>query len=208
MLNNVAIAAHAALAAGARRVAIVDWDVHHGNGTQHSFYDDDRVLFISLHQYPFYPGTGGPRELGRGKGLGHTANLALPAEQGPETYAYAFDRVVLPLIDRFAPDLVLVSAGFDAHARDPLAQMALDSASYRAMASALIASAERAGHGRIAFLLEGGYDLRALEQSVQLVARALAGDALELPRELPHASGREAVELTRAGLNAIWNLGV
>ena len=206
MLNNIAVAAHAALAAGAERVAIVDWDVHHGNGTQHAFYDDARVLFVSLHQYPFYPGTGSPRELGRGAGLGSTANLALPAGQGPETYAYAFERVVLPLLDRFAPDLVLVSAGFDAHARDPLAQMALDSESYQAMTSALLAQAERTGHGRLALVLEGGYDLRALEQSVRLVARALAGDRLALPTELPRSAGRDAVELTRTALQPIWQL--
>jgi acetoin utilization deacetylase AcuC-like enzyme len=208
MLNNVAIAAHAALAAGAQRVAIIDWDVHHGNGTQHAFYDDARVLFISLHQYPFYPGTGSPRELGRGAGLGYTANVALPAQQGPETYAHAFDRVVLPLLERFGADLVLVSAGFDAHERDPLAQMALDSTSYQAMASALIAHADAAGHGRIAFLLEGGYDLRALEQSVGLVARALAGETAEFSRDMPQGAGRDAIEQTRAGLNTVWNLGV
>jgi acetoin utilization deacetylase AcuC-like enzyme len=208
MLNNVAIAARAAIAAGAKRVAIVDWDVHHGNGTQHTFYDDASVLFVSLHQYPFYPGTGSPRELGRGAGLGHTANVALPAGQGPETYAYAFDRAVVPLLDRFAPDLVLVSAGFDAHQRDPLAQMALDGASYQAMASALIDVAERAGHGRVAFLLEGGYDLKALENSVQLVGRALAGESVEFTRDMPSGAGRDAVDMTRAGLHAIWNLGV
>jgi acetoin utilization deacetylase AcuC-like enzyme len=186
----------------------VDWDVHHGNGTQHTFYDDASVLFISLHQYPFYPGTGSPRELGRGAGIGHTANVALPAQQGPETYAYAFDRVVVPLLDRFAPDLVLVSAGFDAHERDPLAQMALDGASYQAMSSALIGVAERAGHGRIALLLEGGYDLRALEHSVELVGRALAGEAAAFAHDMPPGAGRDAVDMTRAGLHAIWNLGV
>ena len=151
--------------------------MHHGNGTQHTFYDDARVLFISLHQYPFYPGTGSPRELGRGEGLGHTANVALPARARRGNVRVCVRSRGASAARSLRAGLVLVSAGFDAHARDPLAQMALDSASYQAMASALIASVERAGHGRIAFLLEGGYDLRALEQSVQLVGRALAGDS-------------------------------
>ncbi|MGD8860718.1 MAG: histone deacetylase [Myxococcales bacterium] len=200
MLNNIALAAHAALASGARRVAIVDWDVHHGNGTQHAFYDDPRVLFISLHQYPWYPGTGAAGETGRGAGLGYTANLPLPAGQGPETYGHAFRHVVLPLLERFGADLVLVSAGFDAHTRDPLAQMNLDADSYRAMASALIAQADAAGHGRVGFLLEGGYDLQGLEQSVRGVGRALMGDRLELPESRPDTAGLEAVALSAHAL--------
>jgi acetoin utilization deacetylase AcuC-like enzyme len=206
LLNNVAVAASAALASGARKVAIVDWDVHHGNGTQAMFYDDPRVLFISLHQYPFYPGTGAAAEVGDGAGRGYTANVALPAGQGPETYAYAFRRVVLPLLDRFAADLVLVSAGFDAHARDPLAQMHLDDESYRAMASALIDHAERTGHGRVGLLLEGGYDLIALERSIACAARALTGERLALSEDAPQRDGRDAVERTRAALEPFWQL--
>jgi acetoin utilization deacetylase AcuC-like enzyme len=206
LLNNVAIAAFAALAAGARRVAIVDWDVHHGNGTQHAFYEDPRVLFVSLHQYPFYPGTGAAREIGQGAGKGFTANLALPADQGPETYAYAFARVVLPLLDQFGADLILVSAGFDAHQRDPLAQMRLDSPCYQAFASALCGHAERAGHGRVGLVLEGGYDLLALEQSLGCVSRALLGERLALPEGAPQPAGREAIEHTRSELSGIWKL--
>jgi acetoin utilization deacetylase AcuC-like enzyme len=206
LLNNIAIAARAALAAGARKVAIVDWDVHHGNGTQDAFYDDPRVLFVSTHQFPFYPGTGRPDEIGSGKGRGYTANLALPADQGPETYAYAFRRVISPLLARFAPDLVLVSAGFDAHRRDPLAQMMLDEATYQALAHELFEQAERAGHGRVGLLLEGGYDLLALKQSVSAVTRAMLGEGLALPEDKPSAPGRIAVERTRAALAPIWNL--
>jgi acetoin utilization deacetylase AcuC-like enzyme len=200
MLNNIALAAHAALTAGAQRVAIVDWDVHHGNGTQHAFYDDPRVLFISMHQYPWYPGTGAADETGRGAGVGFTANLALPAGQGPETYGHAFRHVVLPMLERFDADLLLVSAGFDAHTRDPLAQMHLDAASYQAMACALITQAEAAGHGRVGFLLEGGYDLQALEQSVRGVGRALTGDDMALPESRPDDAGLQAVAASARAL--------
>jgi len=206
LLNNIAIAAHAALAAGARKVAIVDWDVHHGNGTQDTFYDDPRVLYVSIHQFPLYPGTGRPHEIGSGQGRGYNANLAMPADQGPETYAYAFRRVISPLLARFTPDLILVSAGFDAHRRDPLAEMMLDEATYQALAQALIEQAERAGHGRIGLLLEGGYDLLALKQSVSAVTRAMIGEARPLPEDEPSAEGRIAVEHTRAALDPIWNL--
>jgi acetoin utilization deacetylase AcuC-like enzyme len=206
MVNNVAVAAHAALAQGARKVAIVDFDVHHGNGTQDAFYADPRVLFVSLHQWPFYPGTGAPDEIGEGPGAGFTANLALPAGQGPETYAYAFTRVVLPLLDRFGADLVLVSAGFDAHARDPLAQMELDAATYAGMASALLEHAQRAGHGRVGFLLEGGYDLVALRESVAAVARAARGERTGLSEDAPSTAGRAAVERTRRALAPYWQI--
>jgi acetoin utilization deacetylase AcuC-like enzyme len=207
MLNNVALAASTALACGARRVAIVDWDVHHGNGTQAAFYDDPRVLFISLHQYPFYPGTGAPDEVGNGAGRGHTANIALPRDQGPETYGYAFRRLVLPLLERFSADLILVSAGFDAHRRDPLAQMRLDRESYQAMGSALVDHAERAGHGRVGLVLEGGYDLYALEESVAGATHALMGERLPLPEDAPQPVGRDAVEQTRRALEPYWELG-
>jgi acetoin utilization deacetylase AcuC-like enzyme len=204
LINNAAVAAASALAAGARKVAIVDWDVHHGNGTQAAFYDDPRVLFVSLHQYPFYPGTGAADEIGSGEGRGYNANVALPAGQGPETYAHAFRRVVVPLLDAFGADIVLVSAGFDAHARDPLAHMQLDAACYAAMTSALCEHAERAGHGRVGLLLEGGYDLVALQQSVAAAARALLGAKVTLSEDAPSPLGRAAVERTRAALTPHW----
>lgn len=206
LLNNVAVAAAAALTAGARRVAVVDWDVHHGNGTQDAFYEDPRVLFVSLHQWPFYPGTGAATEVGRGPGIGKTVNLALPAHSGPETYASAFRDVVLPLLDAHGADLTLVSAGFDAHERDPLASMCLDAPTYGALASALVAQAERggAGHGRVGFVLEGGYDLQALEASVGAVARAAVGERSALPEGRPPADGAAAIERTRRALAPYW----
>ncbi len=204
LLNNVAVAARAARAAGARRVAIVDWDVHHGNGTQAAFEQDADVLFASVHQWPFYPGTGSPRDVGRGEGLGTTANVALPAGSGPEAYAEAFRRVVLPLLDAFGPDIVLVSAGFDAHARDPLAGQELDAATYAAMATALVRRARRSRTAGVGFLLEGGYDLVALEECVRAVARAIEGDEVELPEDRPPGRIREAVDVTVEALAQHW----
>jgi acetoin utilization deacetylase AcuC-like enzyme len=209
ILNNVALAARAALASGLLRVAIVDWDVHHGNGTQDAFYEDPRVLFISLHQYPFYPGTGAPSEIGRGAGLGYTANVALPAGSGSETYGAAFREVVEPLLEAYRPELVLVSAGFDAHARDPLAQMQLDADTYGAFASSLIAGANRQavdGRGRVGFVLEGGYDLYALEESVAAVAHAVRGRQRELATGKVPAAGRAAIDATLRALSPYWPL--
>ena len=125
------------LAQGLRRVAIVDWDVHHGNGTQEMFYDDPRVLYVSLHQSPFYPGTGDANETGAGEGRGFTVNIPLSEGAGEAVYAAAFDRVVLPILDDYSPELVLVSAGFDAHERDPLGGMRLGASAYGWMTRAL-----------------------------------------------------------------------
>jgi acetoin utilization deacetylase AcuC-like enzyme len=206
VFNNVALAAAEALAQGLVRVAIVDWDVHHGNGTQDMFYGDPRVLFVSLHQYPFYPGTGAPREIGDAAGAGFTANVGLPAGSGDEVYGAAFRELVLPMLKQFAPELVLVSAGFDAHARDPLASMQLSSASYCAMAGALIDLVDDLGHGRIGFVLEGGYDLQAIEASVGQVAQALQGTRLELPRGAIADRARAAIETSRRALAGYWQL--
>ena len=202
--NNVALAARAALAEGAERVAIVDWDVHHGNGTEAAFADDPRVLFVSTHQWPFYPGTGAPSDVGRGAGIGKTANVALPAGSGPEVYADAWKRVVLPLLDRFDPTVTLVSAGFDAHARDPLAGHELDAAMYGAMASALLRDALRRERRGVAFLLEGGYDLRAIEESVRAVGRAIEGDETDLPEDRAPAHVRASIDMTLAALRPHW----
>lgn len=209
LLNNVALAARAALASGLSRVAIVDWDVHHGNGTQDAFYDDPRVLFISLHQYPFYPGTGAPEDIGRDRGRGFTANLALPAESGPDVYGAAFARVVMPLLQQHAPEMVLVSAGFDAHRSDPLAAMNLDHQTYSALASALLDFVDQPGNaaqGRIAFILEGGYDLSALSDSVRAVAQTLCGERLALPQGRLRGHEYSALAATREQLAPYWQL--
>jgi len=204
LLNNVAIAAAGLLAGGAQRVAIVDWDVHHGNGTQHAFYADPRVLFVSLHQWPFYPGTGAAHEVGSGAGRGFNANVPLPAGSGPEAYAAAFRRVVIPLLRAFEPEMILVSAGFDAHSADPLASMRLDAESYRAMASALIAEAAVCAGGRVAWILEGGYDLHALSASVAAVTEAALGRSCDLPADRPTPEQAQAIDSVVRALQPYW----
>jgi acetoin utilization deacetylase AcuC-like enzyme len=173
LLNNAAIAAHAALNMGLERVAIVDWDVHHGNGTQDIFWNDPRVLYLSLHQWPFYPGTGAVDEVGGDDGQGFTVNVPLSAGALDAVYEAAFHELVLPVLGHFRPQLVLVSAGFDAHERDPLAQMALTDAAYGRMARALFVLARTTADGRLALLLEGGYDLGAIEGSLATAIRAM-----------------------------------
>ncbi|MDI3339575.1 MAG: histone deacetylase [Sphaerobacter sp.] len=174
IFNNVAIAArHALDRRGLRRVAIIDWDVHHGNGTQEAFYDTDEVLFVSLHQSPLYPGTGGRDEEGSGYGQGYTLNLPLPPGTGDATYLRLFDEVVGPRILSYVPELILVSAGFDAHRDDPLALMEVTEQGFYAMASRVREWADRCSHGRLVLVLEGGYNQRALAASVEATLRGL-----------------------------------
>jgi len=181
LFNNVALAAAWLRARGLRRVAIVDWDLHHGNGTQHLFEDDPDVLYVSAHQFPCYPGTGAVEEVGCGAGAGRTLNLPFPPGFGDEEYVRAFDEVVLPVCRAFAPDFVLVSAGFDCDARDPLGQMRVSPAGFARMADACRALAEETAGGRIAAVLEGGYDLSAIVEGVDEVLAALRGEARTLP---------------------------
>lgn len=174
ILGNVAIAARFAQQAhGIRRVMIVDFDVHHGNGTQDMFYDDDTVLFISTHQYPFYPGTGGIAETGTGKGMGYTINVPLSAGHGDQNYARVYQEVIWPAARRFQPELILVSAGFDAHWSDPLAMMRVSLGGYAHLTRELIEMANQLCGGKIVFVLEGGYDLEALGHGVSNIASAL-----------------------------------
>lgn len=206
LLNNVAIAAAHALTLGFRRVAIVDWDVHHGNGTQECFIDDPRVLFTSIHQYPFYPGTGGATDVGSGAGEGFTLNVPLSPNAGDLTYQAAFEAVVLPVLDQYAPDLVLVSAGFDAHARDPLAGMAVTAPGFGQLARGVAAIAQKHAGGRLGIVLEGGYDLEGIEQSLSATLRAAAGlEAAEVTDDEPDSddepgplSQRHELEIERA----------
>ncbi len=159
LFNNVAVAAAAAIARGLSRVAVVDIDVHHGNGTQWMFYDDPRVLYVSTHQFPFYPGTGAADEVGRGPGKGYTMNVPLAAGATDAVYDRAY-KTIVGRLDEFAPELLLVSAGYDAHADDPLASMRVTTEGYAAIVAHLKTVADR--HCPIAFVTEGGYDLDAL----------------------------------------------
>jgi acetoin utilization deacetylase AcuC-like enzyme len=159
LFNNIAIAAAAAIARGLSRVAIVDIDVHHGNGTQWMFYDDPRVLYVSTHQFPFYPGTGAADEVGTGPGKGYTMNVPLAAGATDAVYDMAYKTIVARL-DEYAPELLLVSAGYDAHADDPLASMRVSTDGYATVVRHLKGVADR--HCPIALVTEGGYDLDAL----------------------------------------------
>lgn len=176
LLNNIAIAArHAQARHNCGKVLIIDYDVHHGNGTQDIFYADPSVLFISIHQSPFYPGTGGLNETGSAGGAGYTLNVPVAGGHGDASYERIFAEVVWPAAERFAPDLMLVSAGFDAHWVDPLANMQLSLAGYDRLARACLQMAERLCGGKIAFVMEGGYDLAALAHGWCNIARALLG---------------------------------
>ncbi len=177
LFNNVAIAAaHALDRRGLERVAIVDFDVHHGNGTQDAFYADPRVLYVSTHQYPFYPGGGDWTETGEGAGEGTTVNLPLPRGCGRAEYVRAYRDVVAPIVRCFRPQMLFVSAGFDAHFADPLAQMLVDTRGYYEIAALLGQLAGELCEGRIVYALEGGYDLTALAWSVRACVDALLGN--------------------------------
>jgi acetoin utilization deacetylase AcuC-like enzyme len=168
LFDNVAVGAQAALNAGLSRVAIIDWDVHHGNGTQAIFWRRADVFYASWHQYPFYPGTGSESERGEGEGDGTTINCPLAAGAGDEAYLRAWTERIRPALDTFAPELLLISAGFDADARDPLAGLAVTAAGFETLSRQVVEWADRQCRGRIVSVLEGGYDLEALAEDVSL----------------------------------------
>jgi acetoin utilization deacetylase AcuC-like enzyme len=169
IVNHVAVAAAHARAAGVERVAVLDWDAHHGNGTQHSFFTDPAVLYVSLHQWPLYPGTGAASEEGGGDGLGATVNIPLRPGTGEDEFLDAFRSQALPALHRFDPGLLLVSAGFDAHAADPLTELGLGAGAFATMTREV----RGIGAGPV-MVLEGGYDLIALRDSTAAVLTALA----------------------------------
>jgi acetoin utilization deacetylase AcuC-like enzyme len=167
IFNNIAISARYLQSEyGITRIAIVDWDAHHGNGTQHSFESDRSVLYISLHQYPHYPGTGSPSENGSGPSKGYTLNIPMRAGSGDNEYTLAFQDQIVPALHEFRPDVLLISAGFDAHRRDPLSSIMLSSETYGMFTKMLMSVAEAYSQGRVIAFLEGGYDLSSLAESV------------------------------------------
>ena len=207
--NTIACAAAHARASGVSRVAIVDYDVHHGNGTQRMFEDDPSVLYVSTHEYPQYPGTGAADEIGRGRGEGFTVNVPLEAGSVNDDYRIVFGEVVRPVMRQFKPDLVLVSAGFDAHERDPLGGMRLTTAAFGAMTQELRAIAAECCEGRIAVMTEGGYDLRALGECLTAVVDALAADSGEAarwpaPSAVQPSRGHRAAQAAMASLSPFW----
>jgi acetoin utilization deacetylase AcuC-like enzyme len=186
LYNNIAVGAAAARAGGIERVAVVDFDVHLGNGTQWIFYEDPSVLFVSSHQFPFYPGTGAATEVGRGDGAGFTVNLPLEAGANDADFDRVYREIALPVLEEFQPELILVSAGFDAHARDPLAGMRMSTEGFGALMTHLIRAADDLCHGRIVFVTEGGYDTSALAECCQRVIGLGSAAALAPP---PPATG-------------------
>jgi len=200
LTNHVAVAARLALSRGLERVAILDWDVHHGNGTQDVFYGDSRVLFLSVHQSPFYPGTGRAGEVGEGEGVGFTANVPLPAGSGEDLYAGVFAGVFVPLLREFRPGMILVSAGFDAHADDLLGGMALTSDAFGRFAALVTLLSREVGAVPPAFILEGGYNLRALTESVAATVQGVRDEA----PNWEYARGVRQVEKSRGILAPFW----
>ncbi len=174
IFNNIAVLArHLQQKYKLDKIAIVDWDVHHGNGTQHLFEEEPSVLYISIHQFPYYPGTGNYYEIGIGRGKGATLNCPMPAGSDTDDYAAAFQHKILPKLDEFKPECILISAGFDAHAADPLAQMLLSDSFYGWMTERLLEVADKHCQGRVLSLLEGGYDLDALARCVAIHLKTL-----------------------------------
>jgi acetoin utilization deacetylase AcuC-like enzyme len=197
LINNVAVTA-AALANRGERVAIVDWDVHHGNGTQDIFWRDPRVLYVSVHQWPLYPGTGRSDERGDGPGYGTTLNLPMPPGATGDVYLALFDEVITPCVERFGPTWVLVSAGFDAHRDDPLAGMLLTAGDYADLTGRALSLATQPG--RTILFLEGGYQLAALRASVGACAAVMVNERYRPEPASSGGVGRSRVEGYRARL--------
>jgi acetoin utilization deacetylase AcuC-like enzyme len=205
LFNNVAVAAAHARALGAARVAVVDIDVHHGNGTQWMFYGDPSVLYVSLHQYPYYPGTGAAGEVGRDEGRGLTLNVPLSAGAADADYDLVLRAAVLPVLEAFAPDLLLVSAGYDAHQRDPLAAMRVTTEGYASIVGHLWGLASARSAGRLVLVTEGGYDLPALSDGLEVSLEVLgAAPGEPAPARGDDSRGRAALEAVRAAQAPYW----
>lgn len=181
LFNNIAIAAwHLIRKHGLKKIAILDWDLHHGNGTQHSFYEEKEILYLSIHQSPCYPGTGGMEETGEGEGEGYNANLPIPAGTGDDGYIQALKELFIPIIKQYEPEIILVSAGFDPHDYDPLGGMHVTAEGFGNMGQLLMEAADELCNGKIAFFLEGGYSLDGLKESVkELLLRAIGENSSE-----------------------------
>jgi acetoin utilization deacetylase AcuC-like enzyme len=203
LFNNIAITASYLLGMG-ERVAIVDWDVHHGNGTQHSFSSNADLMYVSLHEFPFYPGTGWVTEMGEGSGEGTTVNIPLPGGTTASSYLAAFDRLVMPVLEQFQPGWILVSSGYDAHVRDPLGGLNLESVHYGWMARALV---NVVPSNRVIAFLEGGYDLKALGEGSVATIDGLIGGIEEpiWPSDVSGAASR-VIDLATAQIGRHWKI--
>jgi acetoin utilization deacetylase AcuC-like enzyme len=204
LLNNVAVGAAAALARGLKRVAVIDFDVHHGNGTQEAFWTDPRVLFISSHQFPFYPGTGALDEVGEGEGRGFTVNLPLPAGTDDAGYSRAYREIVEPIGRAFDPELVLVSAGFDAHRADPLGGMAVTPPGFAELTDVCLAVASGSARGRLVAVLEGGYDVDGIAMSTAAVVSRMLDRPKPPLADTPASAFDKRLETFRATHGRYW----
>ena len=207
LFNNVAVAAAHALERGLSRVAVVDYDVHHGNGTQWMFYDDPRVLYISTHQYPFYPGTGAATDVGTGAGLGFTVNIPIEAGAGDADFEVLYRQIVVPVITSFQPELLLISAGFDAHQRDPLGGMSVSTAGYADITTHLQAVADDCCQGRMVAVTEGGYDLEALKDCLAGTLRVMSAPSTSLAQPVaasPPERAQAALQAVKVAQASFW----
>jgi len=201
LLANLAIAArHALDALGAERVLVLDWDVHHGNGTNAIFHDSRELLFVSIHRFPFWPGTGPLDDVGEGEGEGYSINLPVPGGTGEAAFLSLVEHIVVPVARHYRPDLILISAGYDAHRDDPLGGLRLETSSYGGMSSRMRALGDELG-APVGAVLEGGYDLNALANSVVETMAALGNGAVP-PEPARHPLADEAA----AVLGRYWEL--
>ena len=208
LFNNIAIAAkHALNSYGLERILIVDFDVHHGNGTEDTFYNDPSVLYFSTHQYPFYPGTGRFDETGAGPGEGYTVNVPLPAWCGDSEYLQVFEEILAPVARRFSPQLIMVSAGYDTHWSDHMAMMHLSVTGFARMVDFIKKLAQELCHGRIVLTLEGGYDLPSLASSVRATFDVLLGNQVVDPLGPPPQAGApRSIDKLLQAIKEIHNL--
>lgn len=213
IFNNVAIAAlHAVKKYGYQRILVVDWDLHHGNGTQNTFYEDPRVLYFSTHQFPFYPGSGSINEIGRGKGLGFTVNVPLRTGPGDAEYLRIFRRLLRPLAHAYRPDLVLISTGFDIYHKDPLGGMNVTPTGFALLCRELMDIADECCDGRLVATLEGGYDLVGLRKSARAVLKEMADETRhsEEERALVEAGSDDSIntviKAVQDQIDPLWNI--
>ncbi|MBU4220319.1 MAG: histone deacetylase [Euryarchaeota archaeon] len=206
IFNNVAIAARHAQKKGMKRVLIVDWDVHHGNGTQEAFYDDPSVMYFSTHQYPHFPGTGWLDEVGKGEGMGYNINVPLPAGTDDPGFITAFEEILVPVACEFRPDIVLVSAGMDTGSNEGLAQMKMSVDGLGALASIVRSIAKENCSGRLAAVLEGGYNLVVLDRSVAEVLEVFMGKEPQRKAANPDPKVRERLDQVKTVQSQFWHL--
>jgi len=205
LFSNAAIgAAYALQKYKLSKVFVVDFDVHHGNGTQKAFYQRSDVLYVSTHQFPLYPGTGDFPEIGSGAGAGYTVNFPLPARTGDATYNLVFERAVVPIAESYRPNFVLVSAGYDAHIDDPLAGMEVTPNGFGGISQTLVALAEKLCAGKVVFLLEGGYDLKGLRESALKSLDILTGQKGQTPSWNADRTFEAVLEKSRKTLGSYW----